>query len=185
MPAAVVVVTGGFLLLGRLGDDGFGGEEQAGDRRGVLEGRAGDLGRVNDAGGEHVAPGAVFGVVAERGILRLLDLVDDHRAVDAGVFGDVTGGLFDAAADDVDAECLVAVSLRPSRAAVARISAVPPPGTMPSSIAARVACRASSTSAFRSFISVSVAAPTLIWATPPASLARRSWSFSRSYSLSV
>ena len=34
--------------------------------------------------------------------------------------------------------------------------------------------------AFFSFISVSVAAPTLTTATPPASLARRSWSFSRS-----
>ena len=62
---------------------------------------------------------------------------------------------------------------------------MPPPGTTPSSMAARVACRASSTRAFRSFISVSVAAPTLIWAMPPASLASRSWSFSRSYSLSV
>ncbi len=74
---------------------------------------------------------------------------------------------------------------RSSAALAARIRAVPPPGTIPSSMAARVACRASSTRAFRSFISVSVAAPTLIWATPPASLARRSWSFSRSYSLSV
>ena len=63
--------------------------------------------------------------------------------------------------------------------------ATPPPGTMPSAMAARVACRASSYRALRSFISVSVAAPTLIWATPPASLASRSWSFSRSYSLSV
>ena len=52
-------------------------------------------------------------------------------------------------------------------------------------MAARVAWRASSTRAFRSFISVSVAAPTLIWAMPPASLASRSCSFSRSYSLSV
>ena len=40
-------------------------------------------------------------------------------------------------------------------------------------------------SAFRSFISVSVAAPTLISATPPAILARRSCNFSRSYSLVV
>ena len=48
---------------------------------------------------------------------------------------------------------------------------------MPSSTAARVACRASSTRAFFSFLSVSVAAPTLITATPPASLASRSWSF--------
>ena len=46
-------------------------------------------------------------------------------------------------------------------------SATPPPGTMPSSSAARVACRASSTRCFFSFISVSVAAPTLTTATPP------------------
>jgi hypothetical protein len=56
---------------------------------------------------------------------------------------------------------------------------------MPSSSAARVACSASSTRCFFSFISVSVAAPTLTTATPPESLARRSWSFSRSKSESV
>ncbi len=60
------------------------------------------------------------------------------------------------------------------------MKATPPPGTMPSSTAARVALSASSTRAFFSFISVSVAAPTLITATPPTSFARRSWSFSRS-----
>ncbi len=43
----------------------------------------------------------------------------------------------------------------------ARSSATPPPGTMPSSTAALVACIASSTRAFFSFISVSVAAPDL------------------------
>ena len=63
--------------------------------------------------------------------------------------------------------------------------ATPPPGTMPSSRAARVACSASSTRCFFSFISVSVAAPTLTTATPPANFARRSWSFSRSKSESV
>ena len=56
----------------------------------------------------------------------------------------------------------------------ARISAEPPPTTIPSSTAARVALRASSTRSFFSFISVSVAAPTLITATPPLSFARRS-----------
>ena len=43
----------------------------------------------------------------------------------------------------------------------ARSSATPPPGTIPSSTAAFVACMASSTRAFFSFISVSVAAPDL------------------------
>ena len=59
-------------------------------------------------------------------------------------------------------------------------SATPPPGTMPSSTAARVVERASSMRCFFSFSSTSVAAPTLITATPPASLASRSWSFSLS-----
>ena len=58
--------------------------------------------------------------------------------------------------------------------------AVPPPGTMPSSTAARVAASASSMRSLRSFISISVAAPTWMTATPPASFARRSCSFSRS-----
>ena len=48
-----------------------------------------------------------------------------------------------------------------------------------------MACSASSTRCFFSFISVSVAAPTLTTATPPESFARRSWSFSRSKSESV
>ena len=76
-------------------------------------------------------------------------------------------------------------SLSASMASRARIRATPPPATQPSSRAARVAWRASSTRALRSFISTSVAAPTLIWATPPTSRASRSCSFSRSQSESV
>ena len=67
-----------------------------------------------------------------------------------------------------------------SSAWTARRSAMPPPGTIPSSIAARVAASASSNRAFFSFISISVAAPTLTTATPPASFASRSSNFSRS-----
>ena len=73
---------------------------------------------------------------------------------------------------------LMPVSL--SSAFCARTSATPPPGTTPSSTAARVACSASSRRAFFSFISISVAAPTLITATPPESFATRSCSFSLS-----
>ena len=62
---------------------------------------------------------------------------------------------------------------------MARSSATPPPGTTPSSTAARVACSASSTRSLRSLTSISVAPPTLMTATPPASLASRSCSFSR------
>ena len=69
---------------------------------------AGDLGRVDDACFEHVAPLAGLGVVAVMGIVALLDAADDDRAVDAGVLGDVPGRLFDGAADDFRAELLVA-----------------------------------------------------------------------------
>ena len=61
-----------------------------------------------------------------------------------------------------------------SKLEICLIRAVPPPDTIPSSTAARVAERASSTLCFFSFSSVSVAAPTLIRATPPESLAKRS-----------
>ncbi len=73
----------------------------------------------------------------------------------------------------------------PSSAVAAWTRAEPPPATMPSSIAARVAETASSMRCFFSFSSTSVAAPTLTTHTPPASFARRSWSFSRSQSESV
>src|SRR3954467_9978328 len=57
-------------------------------------------------------------------------------------------------------------------AALARNSATPPPATMPSSTAARVALSASSTRSFFSLTSTSVEPPTRITATPPASLGR-------------
>src|SRR6516225_5938767 len=50
----------------------------------------------------------------------------------------------------------------PLSASTARSSATPPPGKMPSSTAARVACIASSTRSLRSFTSTSVAQPTRI-----------------------
>ena len=66
--------------------------------------------------------------------------------------------------------------------ALARRRVTPPPGTIPSSKAALVAATASITLSFFSFISISVAAPTLITATPPESLANLSCSFSLSKS---
>ena len=62
-------------------------------------------------------------------------------------------------------------SCNASIAFAVRKSATLPPALIPSSTAARVACRASSTRAFFSFISGSVAAPIFMTATPPASFA--------------
>ena len=66
---------------------------------------------------------------------------------------------------------------------ITSIYVVPPPATIPSSTAAYVADNASSILNFLSFISISVAAPTSITATPPAILANLSCNFSLSKSL--
>ena len=60
---------------------------------------------------------------------------------------------------------------KPSSDLIEYNKAVPPPGTIPSSTAARVALRASSTLSFLSLTSTSVEPPTLITATPPDNLA--------------
>ena len=102
------------------------------------------------------------------------------------MYGELAERLLERALDDRGTRLLVALDDSSSLSASAAFSsATPPPGTMPSSRAARVAWRASSTRCFFSFISVSVAAPTLTTATPPDSLASRSCSFSRSKSESV
>ena len=173
---------GAALGLGNVGYHGFRGEHQARDGGCVLQRRAGYLGGVDDAGLHQIFVDIRCGVVAVVRVLALVDFADNHRAFFAGVADDLAEGLFEGAADDLGTDLLVAFQGLDEGidVIVVRTRATPPPGTMPSSTAARVACMASSTRAFFSFISVSVAAPTLMTATPPTSLARRSWSFSRS-----
>ena len=60
-------------------------------------------------------------------------------------------------------------------------NAIPAPGKIPSSREAFVACKASSMRSFFSFISISVPPPTLMIATPPIILAKRSCKRSISY----
>src|SRR3954468_11159206 len=60
-----------FLLLD---DERFRREEKSGDRRGVLQRRAGHLGRVDDAGLDQILVRVSEGVVTERVILRRTDL---------------------------------------------------------------------------------------------------------------
>jgi len=64
----------------------------------------------------------------------------------------------------------------------ARSRATPPPGTIPSATAARVALSASLIRSFFSFTWTSLAPPTFRTATPRESLASLCWSFSFSYS---
>ncbi len=78
--------------------------------------RAGDLGRVDDPGLEHVDVLARVGVEADRAASRL-DLVGDDAAVVAAVGGDAADRLLQGPQDDRGAELLVAGERRrqPSR----------------------------------------------------------------------
>src|SRR3954447_20651467 len=103
-----------FLLLvfGQVGDQGVGGQQQGADAGGVLEGRAGDLGRVDDAGLDQVGVLVLQGVVAEVA-LPLGDLGDDDPAVLAGVLGDLVDRGRAGADDDLVAGLLVGGQVRP------------------------------------------------------------------------
>ena len=76
------------VLLRLLGHHGFRGDQQPGDRRGVLQSRTHDLGRIDDALGEHVDVLAVL--LKPVGILILFqDFADDDGAVLARVDRDL------------------------------------------------------------------------------------------------
>ena len=79
----------------------------AGDRGGVLQGRPRHLGRIDDAGLEHVDELAGVGVEADRAVSRL-DLFGDHAAVMARVGRDVADRLLERPQDDRRADLLVA-----------------------------------------------------------------------------
>src|SRR5579864_4185675 len=77
--AAVTTGAGCGCLVGFLdvGHQGFGGEHQAGNRSGVLESEARDLGWVDNTRLDHVAELAGFRVVAVIVFLALADAADD------------------------------------------------------------------------------------------------------------
>ena len=130
--------------------------------------------------GHHVDVLARLRVEAVAILILLQDLSDDDGAVLACVEGNLASRRADRLTNDLHTRPS-GHRLRPSASPAPwwrADSATPPPGRMPSSTAARVACIASSTRSLRSFTSISVAPPTRITATPPASLARRSCSFS-------
>src|SRR6266498_521861 len=87
---------GRLLLLGLVGDDRLGGEEQPGDRGRVLERGPGHLGRVDDPRLEQVDVLAGGRVEAMAG-LHSTDPLDHHAALEAGVDGDLLQRLLERA----------------------------------------------------------------------------------------
>src|SRR5690606_2881135 len=76
------------------------GQHETGHAGRVLQGRPGDLGRIDDAGLEHVHILAVAGVEADLAA-ALDDFVNHHSAVLAAVLGNLAGRSFQGPGDDV------------------------------------------------------------------------------------
>jgi hypothetical protein len=89
-------------------DDDGGGEEQRRDRRGVLQRRAGDLGRVDDPILDQVLVLARGGVEPPAGV-EPADLLRDDAALEAGVDRDLLERGLQRDLDDVRAGGLVTV----------------------------------------------------------------------------
>ena len=73
------------VLLRSFGNHGLGGDQQTGDRSRVLQSRANDLDRIDDAERDHVAILAGLGVVAVGAALVFKDLAGDDRGFGTGV----------------------------------------------------------------------------------------------------
>src|SRR4051812_37081035 len=96
------------VLVRDLGHDRLGGEDVLGDRRRVLQRRARDHRRVDDARGDEVDDLAGRGVQAVAG-LRVAHVVDDDRALEPGVVRDLAQRLLERAQDDLRARPLIAL----------------------------------------------------------------------------
>ena len=162
------------VFLRHFGHYRFGGNQKRRDGGSVLHRDANHLGRVDDALLDEVAVFAGLRVEPVVVLISFSRILPTTTEPSSPALITIWRAGQDSALRTISTPVFWSSFLvrRPLRCSEARSRATPPPGTMPSSTAARVACIASTTS---------VAPPTRITATPPASLASRSCSFSRSH----
>ena len=133
---------------------------------------------------DHIAVGLIVCIKAVANFVSIDDFVNDNAALEACVFRDLANRLFECFAHDCNACFLVACGgvnecchcrncIQASCAAACNDAFLN---------SCFCCCECVLDAEFFSFISISVAAPTRMTATPPASFARRSCSFSRSKS---
>src|SRR5207302_1520913 len=96
------------LFLRNFRDESFRCEHQGRDGGGILKGRTGHLGRIENTGGDHVGVVFGFGIESEVRLLRFANLADNDRAFVAGVGNDQPDGLFEGTLHYSYADLLVA-----------------------------------------------------------------------------
>src|SRR6266498_4114171 len=165
-----------FFLFRNLRHECFGGEQQARDGRGVLQRRARDLGWIDNARLHQIGV-LVIGDVVTFVAFALLHFLNNERAFAASVVGKLTRRLFNRTTDNRHTDFFIGFEVLD---VVERLLRPEECDTAAWDDAFLNRCTRGVQRAFYSFISVSVAAPTLMTATPPASFASRSCSFSRS-----
>jgi hypothetical protein len=107
---ATAAAHGGGLGFGEVGDGALGRQHEAGNAGCVLEGGAGDLGRVDDAGFDHVDPFHLGGIEADA-LFLALRAVGDDCAVYAGVLGYLADRLLEGSLDDLVTDFFVVQQL--------------------------------------------------------------------------
>jgi len=92
-----------------LADGRFGGQQEAGDGGGVLQGDALDFERIDDSCFEHIDVLTGRGVEPFIGFTAVGDFVGDDTGVKSGVLGDLLDRGFDGAEDDLGPDLLIAL----------------------------------------------------------------------------
>src|SRR5229473_2852608 len=107
--AVMVVRHRGRFRFRPVGHHRFGRDQQPGDRCGVLQRHPYDLGRVDDAGTDHVLVVARLRVIAVVGVALFGQLADHDRTIGPGILGNLPGRRLKRLAHDLDTELLVVV----------------------------------------------------------------------------
>jgi hypothetical protein len=94
------------FLLRPVGDHRFGGDHEAGNRRGVLKRHSHHFRGIDDASAEHVDILLRLGVEAVGLRFVFENLAHDDRTLDAGVFNNLTDRRLERFQGGVDADCV-------------------------------------------------------------------------------
>lgn len=98
------------LFLRRFGNHGLGRNQQTADRSGILQSRADNLGRVDDAGLDHIGIFAGLSIITIVGIGAFQQFAGNNRTVNARILDNLTDRSLRCLADNFDTDFLILIS---------------------------------------------------------------------------
>ncbi len=97
-----------FLILLDFAHQGFGREQERGNRSRILEGRASDFRRIKHAGRDQIFIRLALGIEAVVCVFALADLLHDHSTLVTRIESDQAERFLECAADDGNTDRFVA-----------------------------------------------------------------------------